>query len=61
MKQRLGGRLNNGEALNIKAPPFLNSTPPLYADGAGAKYNTVAGWTQSDQRQSTGEWTKNAK
>ena len=60
MRQRLGGRLNGGsQGTSIKAPPFLNSAPPLYADGSGAKYNTVAGFTQTDVRRSDGTWTKN--
>ena len=60
MKKRLGGRLNDGsKESKIKAPPFLNSEPPLYEGGEGAKYNTVAGWTQTDRRLPDGTWDKN--
>lgn len=38
MMRRLGGRLNGGtHGSAIKAPPFLNSSPPLHTDGSGAK------------------------
>ena len=48
MKKRLGGRLNvppgpDGKVPpGLVAPPFLNSEPPLYEGGEGAKFNTVA-------------------
>jgi hypothetical protein len=47
MKKRLGGRLNHPDAPVIKVPPFLNSKPPLFEGGSGAKYNTVTGFTQT--------------
>eukprot|EP01043_Picozoa_sp_COSAG02_P033153 COSAG02_NODE_2251_length_9362_cov_19.062075_5_plen_127_part_00 len=49
MLRRLGGRLNiPKQPLKIKAPPYLNSTPPLHEGGDGAKFNTVMGFTQTD-------------
>ena len=59
MKDRIGGRLNNGKESNLKAPPFLNSTPPLYEGGSGPKYNTVEGFCQTDMRNPDGTWGKN--
>ncbi len=62
MMHRLGGRLNGGEQGSaIKAPPFLNSTPPLHVDGSGAKYNTITGFTQIDLRTPDGQWIKNQR
>ena len=63
MKQRLGGRLNDGSESKLKAPPFLNSAPPLYEGGdvSQGKYDTVAGWTQADMKRPDGTWTKNQK
>eukprot|EP01043_Picozoa_sp_COSAG02_P048209 COSAG02_NODE_4715_length_5063_cov_2.229452_2_plen_219_part_00 len=59
MKQRLGGRLNGAQhGSSIKAPPFINSTPPLHTDGNGPKYNTVSGFTQTDMKHPNGKWTK---
>ena len=65
MMRRLGGRLNTGPVeqggveLKIKAPPYLNSTGPLYEDGNGDKYNTVMGFTQTDIKGKDGKWAKN--
>ena len=59
MKQRLGGRLNGAQqGSSIKAPPFINSTPPLHTDGNGPKYNTVSGFTQTDMKHPNGKWAK---
>lgn len=62
MKARLGGRLNGGTTGSaIKAPPHRNASPPLYTDGSGVKYNTITGFTQTDQYdQRTNTWTKNS-
>ena len=62
MQRRLGGRLNGAPDVKpIVAPPFLNASPPLYTDGDGStgKFNTVAGWTQTDMQHVDGTWTKN--
>jgi hypothetical protein len=69
MAYRLGGRKNSaydseGKLIPaINAPPFLDSKPPLYKGGSGAKYNTITGFTQLDlqQRDKYGRtaWTKN--
>jgi hypothetical protein len=69
MKKRLGGHLNatvdrkTNKVVElpcaIKAPPFVNSNPPLHEDGSGPKYNTVTGFTQGDLRQPNGKWMKN--
>ena len=64
MKLRLGGSLNGvADTRSLVAPPFLNSTPPLYADGDGSagKYDTVAGWTQTDLLLPNGHWVKDPK
>ena len=59
MKRRLGGRLNGAPDVKaIVVPPFLNSEPPLYEGGEGGKFNTVAGYTQTDKRVD-GRWCKN--
>jgi hypothetical protein len=50
----------------LKAPPFLNATPPLYTDGDvnAGKYDTVAGWTQAERCRPGGnpndprDWSK---
>ena len=59
MKNRIGGRLNDGTESKLKAPPFLNSAKPLYQGGSGAKFNTVEGFTQTDARNPDGTWGKN--
>ena len=55
-----------GRVRQLKAPPFLNATPPLYTDGDvnAGKYDTVAGWTQAERCRPGGnpndprDWSK---
>jgi hypothetical protein len=47
MMDRLGGSRNGSKGKAMVAPPFLNSSPPLYADGDGTRFDTVSGWTQT--------------
>ena len=64
MKHRLGGLLNGfADTRSLVAPPFLNSTPPLYADGDGSagKYDTVTGSTQLDLLLPDGRCLKDPK
>ena len=54
MKERLGGSKNGSSEKAMEAPPFLNSSPPLYADGHGTRFDTVSGWTQTVRRTASG-------
>ena len=44
---------------DLVAPPYLNCNKKTFEGGNGPKYNSVAGWTQTDKKLPNGSWIKN--